>query len=218
MRKLMRGVIIILISCCMLLTGCSKAAEPDEMAQILYDFYVKEDMANIEALELSQEAAAKLIDNGITNFETELEESLRSIAGEYQIQINKEDIEATIAARREIEKKLTSEVELISKESNTAKIKLDTTYFKEDEIYKAASNALEKRMSDVALDDEETFVQQCIDIYIEEIIKAYETAPISSDKKTIEADFTKQNSIWLPTDQQAFINHLTALTSGYEVE
>lgn len=218
MRKLIRGIIIMLISCCMLLTGCSKSAGPDEMAQILYDFYVQEDMTNIEALGLSQEEATKLTDGGIASFETELEDSLKSIAGEYQVEIKKEDIQAAIAARRELEKKLTSEVELISKKGKTSKIKLHTTYFKEDEIYKKASDALEKRMADVELEDEDAFVQQCINVYIEEIIKAYETAEISTDRKTIEADFIKQDGIWLPTDQQAFIDHLTEITSGYEIQ
>lgn len=202
----------------MLMVGCNKAVAPNEMAQTLYNFYIQEDMNNIEQLGLTKEEAVDIIESSIESFETELEEGLKEIAGEHEVTIQKEGVKRAIEARRALEKKLASEVEIISKEKNSTQIKLHTTYFNEEAIYDTASKELETRMEEAKIEEEDAFVQQCIDTYIEEIIKAYESGEISTDKKSILVEFTKQDGIWLPTGQQAFIDHLTELTSGYEVE
>lgn len=217
MRKLSKAICVV-ISCCLLMVGCNKDIAPDEMAQTLYNFYVQEDMTNIEQLGLTQEEATDITEGGIESFETELEEGLKDIAGEHEVTVQKENVKKAIEARRALEKKLTSEVEIISKEKNSAQIKLYTTYFNEEAIYDRASKELETRMEEAQIEEEDAFVQQCIDIYIEEIIKAYESAEISTDKKSILVEFTKQGDKWLPIDQQAFIDQLTNLTSGYDTK
>lgn len=218
MKTLNRVILILIFTCCMLLVACDKPVEPDEMAQILYQFYIQEDMTDIDKLGLTQEEATKLIDSGIEGFEKELQESLWGIACDYKIAIGVNEIENTINARRELEKKLTAQTQIISKEKDKAQVELKTTYFDEQVIYEAAGNTLEERVSEEEFEDEDAFMQRYINIYIEEIIAAYESAEISTEEKSIVIEFTKQDGMWLPVDSQAFIDQLTELTSGYEVE
>lgn len=217
--KGLKGIIFILIStCCMLLAACDKPVEPDEMAQILYDFYIQEDMKDIGQLGLTQDEAKKLIESGIEGFEKELQDSLETIAGDYEVVIDANQIKGAIEARRKLEKKLTAQTQIIAKEKDKAQIELKTTYFDEQAIYESASNVLGEKLEKVEYENEDTFMQQCIDVYVEEIITAYESAEISTDEKSIVVDFEKQDGRWLPANSQEFVDHLTELTSGYEIE
>lgn len=218
MRKLRTIILIAIVMCCILLVGCDKPVEPNEMAQILYQFYIQEDMTNINKLGLTQEEATKLIDSGVANFEKELQESLWGIAGDYKIAIDVNEIENTIGARRALEKKLTVQTQMLSKEKDKAQVELKTTYFDEQAIYEMASNKVEEKVSEEEFEDENAFMQAYMDDYIKEIIAAYKSAEISTDEKSIIVEFIKQDNMWLPVDSQAFIDHLTELTSGYEIE
>lgn len=206
------------MGCCFLVAGCNRRIAPEETAQILYNFYIQEDMTDIKQLGLTQEEAEDIMMSGIESFEAELEAGLKQIAGDYEVTIQKDNVKEAIELRRALEKTLSSEVEVISEERDSVQIKLHTTYFDEENIYNTASAALEERMKEVELEDEAEFVQQCIDVYLEEIIEAYKAAEVSTDKKSLLVEFMKRDGQWLPKGEQAFIDQMTNLTSGYEAE
>lgn len=217
MKQLLRYIGICIIGG-LLTVGCNQNIGPDKMAQSLYQFYIQEDMTEIESLNLTNKSAKAIIDSSVQSFEEELEQSLKRISGKHNVVINKAHINKAIIARRELEKQLSVQVEVILAEKNSAKVKVDTTYFNESSIYDKASTALEKKMKDIKVEDEEIYVQQCIDTYLDEIIKAYQEAEVSTDYKSIQTEFVKQKDSWRPADQQMFINQLANLTSGYDVE
>lgn len=217
MKRLIRYIGSCIIGS-LLIVGCGKNIGPAEMAQSLYQFYIQENMTEIETLKLTDEEAKDIINSSIESFEEELEQSLKSIAGKHKVVIDKAHIKEAITARRELEKQLSVKVEIISQEKSKAQVKVDTTYFNEGDIYDAASTALEEKMKHVEVEDADAFTQQCIDMYLNEIIKAYQEAKVSIDSKSIQTEFIKQKNTWQPIDKQIFIDQLANLTSGYEID
>lgn len=201
-----------------LFTGCTEKLSADETANLLYNFYIKEDISEISKLGIEEVKATEIITNSITNFREELSNALKGVAleEEVEVQIDNNKVEEIIDLRRGLEKQLKADIEIVTTEKDTITLQINTSYFDEVAIYNRAQEGLNEKMEKVEITDKDEFIQKCIDTYTEEIIKAYKEAEISTDTTAMTFLFKKIDGVWKPENEQQFIDDLTELTSGYK--
>lgn len=180
----------------------------DESAKILFDFEVKSDKSNIIKFgwsDYSYSDKTKQMEKEAFNL------GLKSSISSSGLQVSDQQIDSIYDALQNALKKLNETTSIVSKDDNSAQVKIKTTYIDlKGIISKAQQQAIDDVKSSGAT-SEADLKNKLLDAYIKEIDNDLNNAAPSSDTREDTYKFIKKENHWVPENSNEFSKGLSNL-------
>lgn len=185
---------------------------PEETAKAYYDLFIHEELQHKEALCLTELTAGEIIER-IRQYDQKTIQEQFVVTG---MAIEDDKIEEVIEARKEVFKRLKGKAELIAIEEDVAKVRLISTYYKDDEIYAKIDKEIELALYKLG---EEAHKEEKLALFVETslngLVKYYHEVKIEAREKSVVLEFVKSGSYWIPKDIDYMGTIIFDLAMGY---
>lgn len=214
-RHFLSTFILFLISS-FLLVGCNSPRSADLVALDFYDLIVKQ-TTNDSLIELG--FPKELGDQTTSHLEKTLQENIQSaLTIDDSVAITQDQLEGLTTAYLEAIRKLKATALVISYEgSKKCTVELTTSYLDYKAIDENATQEALKMIDISTYTDENLYLKDLMNLYIEQLIKGYKAAIPSEDHKedhTKNFEFVLENKVWVPANYNQFLSTICTMIAA----
>ncbi|MGL5354538.1 MAG: hypothetical protein ACRDA5_14660 [Clostridium sp.] len=202
-------VVFSLLLIAIMMISCEKKekASVEETIQVIYNAILRGESTGVEKVGRTKEyveelqAKQKALDI----------DDIREDFLEAGVKVSEADIERLYSAMDNATNKLSVDVEVVNTNGKVANLKVGTTYIRNIEIdNKAAKDAIETTEKE-GLTDPDTIKTRYIDLYINNLVEAYNNIEVSKDYRYIKSQFKLVDGFWQVEDSEEFEKELIKL-------
>lgn len=196
-----------------LLVGCDSPREANFVALDLYELIVKQTV-NPSLTEIG--FPEEVINATISHIKTTLEENIQSsLTTDDGITLSESQLQNLTNAYLAALHQLNATTRIISHEgSKKCTVELSTSYFDYKAIDEHAVKIALESINIRSYKNESLYLQDLMTIYIDELIKGYETTTPSTDFHTQTFEFKLENKVWLPVDYTHFLTSICTMIAA----
>lgn len=203
---------ILLLSLIIFISSIPSPVSPELMALNFYELIVKQNSVPLIEAGVSEEVVQKTLSHIISTLEQNIKTSLTF---NENILINNVQLQNLTTAYLSALNQLSATTCIVSHEnSKQCSIKLSTNYLDDKSIDDGAVKKALKTIDISDYKDENLYFQDLTSLYIEELIKGYQSAKPSSKVNSRVFTFKLQNQLWLPIDYSHFLSSICTMISS----
>ena len=207
---------LILLLATVLLVGCSSPIAANFIALDFYELIVKQNDKPIIEVGLSEEVAKTTTTHITTTLKQNIQSALTTEDGVMIDETQLKDLtEAYLSALHQLN---ATAIVTSSENSKKCTVKLSTSYLDHKAIDDVAVKTALKTIDISTYKDENLYLQDLTNTYIDELIKGYKSSSPSTDVHTQSFEFKLENKIWIPVDYAHFLSSIcTMITSDASI-
>lgn len=209
-KSLLLVLVILLLSVMMISCGKKEKVSLEESVTILYNLAFKGDSTGFEKIGMKQEDVDEF-------YATQKKTNIDAIRNNFVsggLTISEDNLEKIYVARCNALKKLSVIVEVVNSDGKVSNVKVGTTYINDEEVdEKAANNSIEIVKSE-GLTDEQVIKNRLVEVYVNNLIDAYNNVEVSTEYNYLKRQFTLTNGFWETENPSEFGVELGKLVIG----
>lgn len=206
-------ILILFLLSSLLLVGCDSPKNANLVAIDFYDLIVKQ-TTNPSLIEVGfpEEVGKTTIDHIKTTLEKNIQSALTTDDG---IAITDAQLQSLTDAYLSAIHRLKATARVISYEnSKSCTVELSTSYLNYKAIDENAVKVALETINISTYKDEKLYLQDLMNIYIDELIKGYQIATPSTDFHTQTFEFKLENKVWIPVDYTHFLSSICTMIAA----
>ncbi len=209
-RFLLIPVIFLLSS--ILLVGCSSPRGANFIALDFYELIVKQNATPLMEIGFSEESAQTTIDHITTTLKQNIQSALTTEDG---VKITETQLQNLTEAYLSALHKLNATARITSSESSKkCTVELSTSYLDYKAIDASAVKVALETIDISTYKDENLYLQDLMNTYIDELIKGYKVAKPSTDLHAQSFEFKLENKVWVPVDYAHFLSSICTMIAA----
>lgn len=203
---------ILLLSLIIFIRFVPSPVSPDLMALRFYELIIKQNSTPLIEAGVSEEIVQKTLSHITTTLNQNIKTSLTF---NQDTLINNIQLQNLTTAYLSALNQLSATTCIVSHEtSKQCSIRLSTNYLDHKAIDDRAIKKALKSIDINCYEDESLYFQDLTSLYIEELIKGYQSSKPSSAVNTRVFTFKLQNQLWLPIDYPHFLSSICTMISS----
>ena len=203
---------ILLLSLIIFIRSIPSPISPELMALNFYELIINQNNIPLIEAGVSKEVVQKTLSHIISTLEQNIKTNLTFNENTL---INNVQLQNLTIAYLSALNQLSATTCIVSHEtSKQCSIRLSTNYLDHKAIDDTAVKKALKSIDISNYKDESLYFQDLTSLYIEELIKGYQSAKPSSEVNTRIFTFKLQNQLWLPIDYPYFLSSICTMISS----
>ena len=188
------------------LSSCMGTVSLEKSAKLLAEYYVKHDESALKKLGASSETA----EEGIETEKSERKKEIQASFARSGVEATDEQLEKIYKAQMEAIKKVTITTDTVSKDGDTAEVKISMNYIDVESIDEAAAEEAFKGIEEGEKSSDK-LKKECLEKYVDSLVKGLEEAEPSSEKNEAIFTFEKGAMSWMPEEMELFTEGIDSL-------